>query len=139
MEGEGIVVGGSDYTAGEGEQGRDAGHSPALEGLRAHQRAAGSACLQGPIFHWLGPRSFLCRVNGASRTQEHCWPLAMTTVSLLLGPTFSTGRAGLSPAPCQLLLPPGLSAAEVCRGGQQDSLREAGCKAPRIPALFPQS
>lgn len=39
--------------------------------------------------------------------------MATTTISLLLGPTLSSGRAGFSPAPCQLLLP-GLSAAEVC-------------------------
>ena len=66
----------------------------------------------------------------------------MTTISVLLGPTLSTGRAGFSPAPCQLLLP-GLSAAEVC-SPQPDlplhplgSLRETCSKTHKDPSTSP--
>ena len=68
--------------------------------------------------------------------------LASTTISLLLGPTLSTGRASFSPAPCQLLLP-GLSAAEVCspHAGPPlhplGSLRETCSKTHKNPSTSP--
>ena len=82
-----------------------------------------------PALSGTGPS--LHRVNGASRTQKRFWPQQ----SLILGPTFSTGRAGSSPAPGQLLLP-GPSAAELCRWPSKMA-SERPVPHTKIPALCP--
>lgn len=58
-------------------------------------------------------------------------------ISLLLGRAFSTGRAGFSPALCQLLLLD-LSAADVCRCPKRGGIRWACSQAQWTPGLSPQ-